>query len=81
MTPRPDAQTRETAKARVAGLKQTRDQAHETADQAKVAADEAMWQAIAAELDAGTVLQRDVAETTGFSRDHILRRTKPYRQN
>jgi hypothetical protein len=81
MSPRPDQETRDAAKARVTGLKQTRDQAHEDAEKAKLAADEDMWQRIAAELDAGTLLQADVCEATGFSRDHVLRRTKKYRTN
>ncbi|MEU8718211.1 hypothetical protein [Streptomyces sp. NPDC048663] len=81
MSPRPDQETRTAAKARITGLKQTRDQAHEDAEKAKADADEAMWQSIAAELDAGTLLQADVCEATGFSRDHVLRRTKKYRTN
>lgn len=81
MSPRPDQETRTAAQARITGLKQTRDQAHEDAEKAKADADEAMWQSIAAELDAGTLLQADVCEATGFSRDHVLRRTKKYRTN
>ncbi|MGI5444121.1 hypothetical protein ACQEV4_44300 [Streptomyces shenzhenensis] len=81
MSPRPDQDTRDAAKTRVADLKKTRDQAHEDAEKAKLAADEQMWQRIAAELDAGTLLQADVCEATGFSRDHVLRRTKQYRTN
>lgn len=81
MSTRPDQETRDAAKVRITGLKEARDKAHEDADKAKTAADEAMWKAIAAELDADQVLQLDVVEATGFSRDHVLRRTKPYRQN
>ncbi|MEV5440802.1 hypothetical protein AB0K80_33085 [Streptomyces sp. NPDC052682] len=80
MSPRPDQETRTAAKSRVAELKKTRDQAHEDAEKAKAAADESMWKDIAAELDAGNLLQLDVVEATGFSRDHVLRRTKPYRK-
>lgn len=79
MTPRPDQETRTAAKARIAALKAVRDQAHEDAEQAKATADEVMWRAIAAELDAGQALQLDVVAATEFSRDHILRRTKKYR--
>lgn len=77
--PRPDNDTRTAAKDRIAELKKTRDQKHEDAEKAKAAADEDMWKAIAAELDANTLLQADVCEATGFSRDHVLRRTKKYR--
>ncbi|MGP9023211.1 hypothetical protein ACT1U9_33005 (plasmid) [Streptomyces sp. BR1] len=77
---KPDEETRTAAKSRIAELKATRDKAHEEAEKAKTAADEAMWQDIAAELDAKTALQLDVVEVTGFSRDHVLKRTKPYRQ-
>ncbi|MYW70509.1 hypothetical protein GTY65_41665 [Streptomyces sp. SID8379] len=77
----PDKDTRAAATDRVAELKKVRDQAHADAENAKATADEAMWKAIAAELDAKTVLQRDVVEATGFSRDHVLRRTKPHRKN
>ncbi|MGD6765990.1 hypothetical protein ACOKM5_44415 [Streptomyces sp. BH097] len=77
---KPTEETRTAAKARIAELKATRDQAHEDAEKAKTTADEAMWQAIAAELDAKSALQLDVAEVTGFSRDHVLKRTKQYRQ-
>lgn len=81
MTTRPNQETRDAAKARITQIKKDRDQAHETAEKAKAAADESMWKAIAAELDADQVLQLDVVEATGFSRDHVLRRTKQYRQN
>jgi len=77
--PRPDTNTRAAAKDRVAELKKVRDQKHEEAEKAKAAADEEMWKAIAAELDANTLLQADVCEATGFSRDHVLRRTKKHR--
>ncbi|MET8566071.1 hypothetical protein ABZV75_37995 [Streptomyces flaveolus] len=77
----PDQETRAAAKARFTELKKVRDQAHADAEKAKAAADEAMWKSIAAELDAGNALQLDVVEATGFSRDHVLRRTRPYRQN
>lgn len=77
--PRPDKETRAAAKARIAELKTIRDQAHEDAEKAKAAADEVMWQAIAAELDQGEALQLDAAEATAFSRDHIAKRTKQYR--
>ncbi|MFE7056037.1 hypothetical protein ACFVAO_12565 [Streptomyces californicus] len=79
MPPKPDEATRAAAKARITDVKKTRDQAHEDAEQAKATADEAMWRAIAAELDAGQALQLDVVAATGFSRDHVLRRTKKYR--
>jgi len=81
MTPRPDHKTRAAAKDRITELKKVRDQVHADAEKAKASADEAMWKAIAAELDAGTALQLDVVDATGFSRDHVLRRTKPYRKN
>ncbi|MFF0838248.1 hypothetical protein ACFYWF_35690 [Streptomyces sp. NPDC003344] len=81
MSPRPSQETRDDAKQRVSALKKVRDQAHEDAEKAKAAADEQMWKDIAAELDAGTLLQADVCEATGFSRDHVLRRTKQYRTN
>ncbi|MEU9595047.1 MULTISPECIES: hypothetical protein [Streptomyces] len=81
MAAQPDQESRTAAKARFTELKKVRDQAHEDAEKAKAAADEAMWKSIAAELDAGNALQLDVVEATGFSRDHVLRRTKPYRQN
>ncbi|WP_030390479.1 hypothetical protein [Streptomyces sp. NRRL S-241] len=77
--PRPDEDTRTAAKARITELKKVRDQAHEEAEKAKATADEAMWAAIAAELDKGDALQRDAVEATGFSRDHVLKRTKQYR--
>lgn len=77
--PRPDQDTRTAAKARITELKKVRDQAHKVAEEAKATADEAMWQAIAAELDQGDALQLDAVEATGFSRDHVLKRTKPYR--
>jgi hypothetical protein len=77
--PRPDTETRATAKQRFADLKKVRDDAHQAAEQAKKDADEAMWKGIAAELDAGNALQTDVVDATGFSRDHVLRRTRPYR--
>nr|WP_011265214.1 hypothetical protein [Streptomyces sp. F11]AAX51319.1 unknown [Streptomyces sp. F11] len=80
MSPRPDADTRVDAIKRFQDLKQARDKAHEAAEQTKQAADEVMWQSIAAELDAGNALQADVVEATGFSRDHVLRRTKKYRK-
>ena len=79
MAPKPDPNARSEAKQRVSELKQKRDQAHETADEAKRRADKMMWEAIAQELDAKQLLQRDVAEVTGFTRDHVLRRTKKYR--
>ncbi|MFE4265375.1 hypothetical protein [Streptomyces sp. NPDC056883] len=78
--PRPDEDTRTAAKARITEVKKVRDQAHEEAEKAKATADEAMWEAIAAELDQGDALQRDAVEATGFSRDHVLKRTKPYRK-
>ncbi|MFL4497483.1 hypothetical protein ACJ6WD_40535 [Streptomyces sp. VTCC 41912] len=78
---RPTQDTRDQAKARIAALKKTRDDAHAAADQLKEGADEVMWQAIAAELDEGQALQLDAAEATGFSRDHVLKRTKKYRKN
>ncbi|MFD5428507.1 hypothetical protein [Streptomyces sp. NPDC127084] len=81
MNPRPDKETRAAAKERIAELKRVRDEAHAAADQAKEAADEVMWQAIAAELDQGQALQLDAVDATGFSRDHVLRRTKKYRTN
>lgn len=81
MSPRPTQETRDGAKQRVTALKKVRDQAHEDAEKAKAAADEQMWKDIAAELDTGTLLQADVCEATGFSRDHVLRRTKKYRTN
>ncbi|MBP5942592.1 hypothetical protein [Streptomyces acidiscabies] len=81
MSPRPTQETRNEAKQRVTALKKIRDQAHEDAEKAKAAADEQMWKDIAAEQDAGTLLQADVCEATGFSRDHVLRRTKKYRTN
>jgi hypothetical protein len=77
--PRPDKDTRAAAKARIAELKKTRDEAHAAAERAKEQADEVMWKAIAAELDQGQALQLDAVEATGFSRDHVLRRTKKYR--
>ncbi|MGW7268274.1 hypothetical protein [Streptomyces sp. NPDC054842] len=77
---KPTEEARTAAKARIADLKKVRDQAHEDAEKAKADADEAMWQDIAAELDAKSVLQLDVVEATGFSRDHVLKRTKKYRQ-
>ncbi|MZG04158.1 hypothetical protein [Streptomyces sp. SID5614] len=77
--PRPDKETRAAAKARIAELKKTRDQAHEEAEKAKATADEVMWKAIAAELDTGEALQLDAAEATDFSRDHVAKRTKQYR--
>jgi hypothetical protein len=77
---KPDEDTRTAAKDRITALKKVRDQAHEDAETAKAAADEVMWKDIAAELDAKTALQLDVVEATGFSRDHVLRRTKQYRQ-
>ncbi|MEV7595504.1 hypothetical protein AB0O42_35095 [Streptomyces sp. NPDC089922] len=80
MAAQPDQETRAAAMTRVTELKKVRDQAHEDAEKAKAAADEVMWKAIAAELDAGNALQRDVVEATDFSRDHVLRRTKPYRK-
>ncbi|MFJ4343251.1 hypothetical protein [Streptomyces sp. NPDC088915] len=79
MTPRPDQETRTAAKARITALKALRDQAHVEADKSKASADEEMWRAIAAELDAGRALQLDVVAATDFSRDHVLRRTKKYR--
>ncbi|WP_030965632.1 hypothetical protein [Streptomyces sp. NRRL S-378] len=79
MTPRPTDETRAAGRTRIAELKKARDRAHEEAEKAKSAADEQMWKDIAAELDGGEVLQRDVAEATGFSRDHVLKRTKQYR--
>ncbi|OUD03029.1 hypothetical protein [Streptomyces swartbergensis] len=81
MSPRPNQEIRAAAKARIAELKKTRDEAHAAAERAKEQADEAMWKAIAAELDEGQALQLDAAEATGFSRDHVLRRTKKYRTN
>lgn len=77
--PRPDNQTRTAAKKRFEDLKKVRDDAHQAAEQTKKDADEAMWKGIAAELDAGNALQADVADALGFSRDHVLRRTRPYR--
>ncbi|MEU3189502.1 hypothetical protein ABZ686_02405 [Streptomyces sp. NPDC006992] len=79
MTPKPDPDTRADAKQRVSDLKKTRDEIHENAEQAKRSADETMWEAIAKELDNKQLLQRDVVEATGFTRDHVLRRTKKYR--
>ncbi|MBD2829925.1 hypothetical protein ID875_21415 [Streptomyces globisporus] len=79
MPPKPDQETRAAAKARIAEAKEIRDQAHEDAEKAKATADEVMWRAVAAELDADHALQLDAAAATGFSRDHILRRTKKYR--
>ncbi|MEV6535960.1 hypothetical protein AB0M86_41405 [Streptomyces sp. NPDC051639] len=81
MAAQPDQESRDAAKTRFTELKKVRDQAHEDAEKAKAAADEAMWKAIAAELDAGNALQLDVVEATGFSRDHVLRRTKQHRKN
>ncbi|MET9366086.1 hypothetical protein ABZX93_35020 [Streptomyces sp. NPDC006632] len=81
MAAQPDKTSRTEAKSRFTELKKVRDQAHEEAEKTKSAADEAMWKAIAAELDAGNALQVDAAEATGFSRDHVLKRTRPYRQN
>ncbi|MEV0693028.1 hypothetical protein [Streptomyces sp. NPDC050388] len=81
MAAQPNQESRDAAKGRFTELKKVRDQAHEDAEKAKAAADEAMWKAIAAELDAGNALQLDVVDATGFSRDHVLRRTKPYRKN
>jgi hypothetical protein len=78
--PKPDPEVRADAKNRVTELKKARDQTHTDAEKAKTDADEKMWKAIAAELDEGSLLQRDVAEVTGFSRDHVLRRTKAYRK-
>lgn len=78
--PRPGKEARAAARARITALKQTRDQAHDDAEQAKAAADEVMWQGIAAEINQGNALQTDAAEATGFSRDHILKRTKRHRQ-
>lgn len=77
--PRPTAEERAAAKARLADIKKIRDKAHEDAEKAKAAADEEMWQAVAAEVDAGTV-QLDAAEALDFSRDHVAKRTKPYRR-
>ncbi|MEU2086782.1 hypothetical protein ABZ569_33550 [Streptomyces albus] len=77
--PRPDEEARREAKQRITQLKTVRDQAHDEAEKAKQNADEEMWRAIAAELDAGNALQLDVVDATGFSRDHVLRRTKKYR--
>lgn len=79
--PKPTDEVRTLAKNRVTTLKAKRDKAHEEAEAAKAAADEEMWKAIADELERGQLLQRDVVEATGFSRDHVLRRTKPYRRN
>ncbi|MCX4707193.1 hypothetical protein [Streptomyces sp. NBC_01373] len=81
MNPRPDKDTRDAATDRIAELKKIRDEAHEAAEKAKAEADEVMWKAIAAELDQGQALQLDAANATGFSRDHVLRRTKKYRTN
>jgi len=77
--PRPAKESRAAARDRIKALKQTRDEAHASAEQAKDAADEAMWQGIAAEIDQGHALQADAAEATGFHRDYILKRTKRIR--
>lgn len=79
MAPKPDPQIREAAKHRVITLKRSRDETHDAADRTKAEADDVMWAAIAKELAAKTLLQRDVAEATGFSRDYVLRRTKRHR--
>lgn len=76
---RPTKEARAAARARIEALKRARDEAHAAAEQAKAAADAVMWQGIAAEIDQGNALQLDAVAATGFSRDHILRRTKQVR--
>ncbi|WP_103528976.1 hypothetical protein [Streptomyces sp. SM12] len=76
---RPAPDIRAAAAEQVAALKATRDAHHKEVNRLKAAADEEMWRGIADVLDAGDLLQVDVVAVTGFTRDHIAKRTKPYR--
>ena len=78
MPPRQSPEARARDIARVQALRAARDQAWQQAEEAKEAADVIMWQAAAAELDTGTLLE-DLATGLGFKRDHAAKRTKPWR--
>ncbi|MQS17587.1 hypothetical protein F7Q99_36730 [Streptomyces kaniharaensis] len=75
----PDKETRADGRRLIAELKKQRDQIHKDADDAKADADAAMWRGIDEVIRSGKAMQVDAVKETGYTRDHVLKKTKQYR--
>lgn len=72
-------ESREELKQRLAEAKAKRDKTHEEVDRLREAAEKKFWTTVQASLDgAYHGAQRDATEVLGYTRDHILKKTKHY---